>query len=77
MKQHANSRKPCSRVAVEEHTGGGTHLGAVLLPKRHQRDGLRVASRFSWMSAVRHRYTSATTCAEHTPWSAPQAAAQK
>ncbi len=38
------------------------HLGAVLEPKRHQKLGLRVASRLSWISDVRHRYITATTC---------------
>lgn len=30
--------------------------------KCHQKLGLRVASRLSWISAVKHRYTTATTC---------------
>ena len=37
------------------------HRGAVLGEKRHQNEGLRAPSRPSWVSPVRHRYTTATT----------------
>lgn len=39
----------------------GAHGGAVCLEKRHQKEGLRVVSRLSWMRAVRARYMTATT----------------
>jgi hypothetical protein len=42
------------------------HLGAVRLLNSHQKDGLRVAMRFSWISPVRVRYITATTCSQCT-----------